>query len=273
MEDRYGALPDATVYLLEAASLRLECERIGIAQIDRKRAELHIRFTENAAIDPQHLMRLVARNAKRGAQFTPQGVLKFPLGRHAARRSSAGNSRTDQHPGPITVNAEPSISMIAPEHRRSAIEGLRLFAQYEMRSANEQITRPSCPWSQHVYLCPCREPPPHSSNFSTSPTSTSTRSTFPISPRSGTLVGYHQYDTQLEDYSHQKHRCLDRRPASTSSGALQSFPRPASTRPRAATARWSSTTSAPRCSRSTPSAPGRRTPTSTPAASPTARSR
>jgi transcription-repair coupling factor (superfamily II helicase) len=79
MEDRYGALPDATVYLLEAAALRLECERLGIAQIDRKRAELQIRFTEKAAIDPQHLMRLVARNAKRGAQFTPQGLLKFPL--------------------------------------------------------------------------------------------------------------------------------------------------------------------------------------------------
>ncbi|HUY95263.1 MAG TPA: transcription-repair coupling factor [Terracidiphilus sp.] len=79
MEDRYGPLPDSTVYLLEAASLRLECERAGIAQIDRKRAELQIRFMENAAVDPQHLMRLVARNAKRGAQFTPQGVLKFPL--------------------------------------------------------------------------------------------------------------------------------------------------------------------------------------------------
>jgi transcription-repair coupling factor (superfamily II helicase) len=79
MEDRYGALPDATVYLLEAAALRLECERLGIAQIDRKRAELQIRFTEKAAIDPQHLMRLVARNAKRGAQFTPQGLLKFPM--------------------------------------------------------------------------------------------------------------------------------------------------------------------------------------------------
>jgi transcription-repair coupling factor (superfamily II helicase) len=84
MEDRYGPLPDSTVYLLEAASLRLECARVGIAQIDRKRGELHIRFTENAAIDPQHLMRLVARNAKRGAQFTPQGVLKYPL---AASRS------------------------------------------------------------------------------------------------------------------------------------------------------------------------------------------
>jgi transcription-repair coupling factor (superfamily II helicase) len=79
MEDRYGTLPDSTVYLLEAASLRLECERLGISQIDRKRAELQIRFTENAQVDPQHLMRLVARNAKRGAQFTPQGVLKYPL--------------------------------------------------------------------------------------------------------------------------------------------------------------------------------------------------
>jgi transcription-repair coupling factor (superfamily II helicase) len=84
MEDRYGAPPDATVYLLEAALVRLECERIGIAQIDRKRAELQIRFTENATIDPQHLMRMVARNAKRGAQFTPQGLLKYPL---AATRS------------------------------------------------------------------------------------------------------------------------------------------------------------------------------------------
>jgi transcription-repair coupling factor (superfamily II helicase) len=79
MEDRYGAPPDATVYLLEAALIRLECERIGIAQVDRKRAELHIRFRENAMIDPQHLMQLVARNASRGAQFTPQGVLKYPL--------------------------------------------------------------------------------------------------------------------------------------------------------------------------------------------------
>jgi len=79
MEDRYGPLPDSTVYLLEAASLRLECERMGIAQIDRRRAELQVRFAENASVDPQNLMRLVARNAKRGAQFTPQGVLKFPL--------------------------------------------------------------------------------------------------------------------------------------------------------------------------------------------------
>ena len=79
MGDRYGALPDATVYLLEAAELRLECERMGVAQIDRKRGELQIRFSENATVDPAQLMQLVARNARRGAQFTPQGVLKLPL--------------------------------------------------------------------------------------------------------------------------------------------------------------------------------------------------
>jgi len=79
MEDRYGAPPDATVYLLEAAFLRLECERLGIAQVDRKRGELHIRFMENATVDPAHLMQLVSRNARRGAQFTPQGLLKLPL--------------------------------------------------------------------------------------------------------------------------------------------------------------------------------------------------
>jgi len=79
IQDRYGAPPDATVYLLEAALLRLKCESIGIAQVDRKRNELQIRFMEKAHVDPQRLMRLVARNAKRGAQFTPQGVLKFPI--------------------------------------------------------------------------------------------------------------------------------------------------------------------------------------------------
>jgi transcription-repair coupling factor (superfamily II helicase) len=79
LEDRYGKPPDATVYLLEAAEVRLECERIGVAQVDRKRGELQIRFTEHAAVDPERLMTLVARNAKRGAQFTPQGLLKYPL--------------------------------------------------------------------------------------------------------------------------------------------------------------------------------------------------
>src|ERR1700678_3440514 len=79
LEDRYGALPDHTVHLLEAARLRIACERIGVAQLDRKRDLLHLRFTEKALVDPERLMRLVARHARKGAQFTPQGILKYPL--------------------------------------------------------------------------------------------------------------------------------------------------------------------------------------------------
>jgi transcription-repair coupling factor (superfamily II helicase) len=79
LEDRFGPLPTSVGHLLQAARLRIECEKVGVAQVDRKRDQLHIRFTETAAVDPGRLMKLVSRNAKRGAQFTPQGVLKFPL--------------------------------------------------------------------------------------------------------------------------------------------------------------------------------------------------
>ena len=79
LEDRYGPMPESVRHLLDAARLRVECERIGVAQIDRKRDQLHIRFAENAGVDPGRLMKLVAKNAKRGAQFTPQGVLRYPL--------------------------------------------------------------------------------------------------------------------------------------------------------------------------------------------------
>src|SRR5271165_1445261 len=79
LEDRYGPLPESVRHLLDASLLRIECERIGVSQIDRKRDQLHIRFTESAGVDPGRLMKLVAKNAKRGAQFTPQGVLRYPL--------------------------------------------------------------------------------------------------------------------------------------------------------------------------------------------------
>jgi transcription-repair coupling factor (superfamily II helicase) len=124
MKDRYGNPPPSVLNLLAAGELRLLCERLGIAQLDRKRTQielpapksappqpfsrraqpakpaaktfvemLHIRFAAAAAdtsqqapaslartsVDPAAMMKLVARNAKRGAQFTAQGVLRWPL--------------------------------------------------------------------------------------------------------------------------------------------------------------------------------------------------
>ena len=114
LHDRYGAPPESVLNLLSAGELRLKCEQLGIAQLDRKRTQvefpnpankkqsikqfvemLHIRFATpeaeaphpglgqntlaHAQIDPGKLMQLVARNAKKGAQFTPQGVFRWPL--------------------------------------------------------------------------------------------------------------------------------------------------------------------------------------------------
>ncbi|QMV18937.1 transcription-repair coupling factor [Granulicella sp. 5B5] len=183
LEDRYGKPPESVLHLLSAAEIRLTCERLGIAQIERKRTAIedpkkaapqkpvppkpaaapyvrqwqagtapkppaplwgrhgqapqtaNLQFSsraalnrpesnatralrETAAVRPANaplgkpvvikpmremlyvtfseklhaapaeegkginagmLMKIVAKNAKNGAQFTPQGVLKWPL--------------------------------------------------------------------------------------------------------------------------------------------------------------------------------------------------
>jgi transcription-repair coupling factor (superfamily II helicase) len=181
LEDRYGAPPESVLHLLAAGEIRLTCERLGIAQLERKRTAIeepkkaaaplpmsqkrdmghpytrqwtagtaprpplagrhgqapqtaNLQFSSRAVINrsetnatraarevagvrpanaplqagkikamrdmlyvtfsdklhaaPQEegkginagmLMKLVAKNAKNGAQFTPQGVLKWPL--------------------------------------------------------------------------------------------------------------------------------------------------------------------------------------------------
>ncbi|HEX4650219.1 MAG TPA: TRCF domain-containing protein, partial [Granulicella sp.] len=116
LQDRYGTPPESVLNLLAAAEIRLHCEQLGIAQIDRKRTQielpnpngnkkqplksfvemLHLKFAEALSggapatapgtapapartVDPGLLMKLVSRNAKKGAQFTPQGILRWPL--------------------------------------------------------------------------------------------------------------------------------------------------------------------------------------------------
>ena len=77
LTDRYGEPPAPVRNLLEYAALKLVCKRIGVAGIDRHRDTVNVKFGENPAIDPQKLMRFVAQ--KKGANFSPQGVLKFTM--------------------------------------------------------------------------------------------------------------------------------------------------------------------------------------------------
>jgi transcription-repair coupling factor (superfamily II helicase) len=82
LEDRYGEPPAAVRNLLEYAALKLLCVRVGATTIERKRDLVSIKFRQNATVDPERLARFVS--AQRGAQFTPDGVLKFTLKAAAA---------------------------------------------------------------------------------------------------------------------------------------------------------------------------------------------
>jgi transcription-repair coupling factor (superfamily II helicase) len=56
--------------------------KVGVNAIERKRDTVTLKFQQNAAVDPEQLARFVS--AQRGAQFTPDGMLKFTLKATAA---------------------------------------------------------------------------------------------------------------------------------------------------------------------------------------------
>ena len=82
LQDRYGPPPPPVRNLLDYASLKLLCMRVGVNAIERKRDFVTFKFRQNAAVDPEQLARFVS--AQRGAQFTPDGMLKFVLKATAA---------------------------------------------------------------------------------------------------------------------------------------------------------------------------------------------
>jgi transcription-repair coupling factor (superfamily II helicase) len=77
LEDRYGPAPPAVRNLLDYASLKLLCMRVGVNAIERKRDTVTFKFRQSATVDPEQLARFVS--SQRGAQFTPDGMLKFVL--------------------------------------------------------------------------------------------------------------------------------------------------------------------------------------------------
>ncbi len=77
LQDRYGEPPPAVRNLLDYPALKLLAVRVGASGIDRKRDLVTIKFRQNAGIDPGRLAKFVS--SQRGAQFTPDGNLKFSL--------------------------------------------------------------------------------------------------------------------------------------------------------------------------------------------------
>ena len=78
LADRYGPPPEPVRNLLEYAALKLAAGRLRIHSIERKRDLLGIKFHQTTPVAPERLMEFVA--SRPGAQFTPAGVLHFPIG-------------------------------------------------------------------------------------------------------------------------------------------------------------------------------------------------
>src|SRR4030088_103903 len=77
LQDRYGPPPPAVRNLLDYASLKLLCMRVGVNALERKRDSVNIKFSPNASIDPGKLARFIA--TQRATQLTPNGTMKFSI--------------------------------------------------------------------------------------------------------------------------------------------------------------------------------------------------
>jgi transcription-repair coupling factor (superfamily II helicase) len=76
LRDRYGEPPLPVQQLLRYAALRLQAVQAGVTGIERKRDLVSVRFRQDAPIDAAKLAGFVS--SQRGAQFLPDGTLKFP---------------------------------------------------------------------------------------------------------------------------------------------------------------------------------------------------
>ncbi len=78
LADRYGPVPEEVRNLVRFALLKSLAQRVGVESIDRRQGFANIKFHQQSKVDPLKLMELV--RSTEGAQFTPAGVLKLPLG-------------------------------------------------------------------------------------------------------------------------------------------------------------------------------------------------
>ncbi|HEX4948146.1 MAG TPA: transcription-repair coupling factor [Blastocatellia bacterium] len=75
--DRYGRLPESVENLFAYAKVRREAEGLGFLAIDRIADSLSVRLSQNARINPEAIVKLLAENPN--AKFTPNGVLKVRM--------------------------------------------------------------------------------------------------------------------------------------------------------------------------------------------------
>ena len=77
LADRFGPPPPGVANLLSYAVLKSICERLQISSVERRGAEVVMKFHATTPVQPGWLVRLVKKN--KGARFDPSGVLTITL--------------------------------------------------------------------------------------------------------------------------------------------------------------------------------------------------
>ncbi len=74
--DRFGEPPEAIRRLVAYSRLRARAGRLRVTSITRQAGQVHLRFAEDTAVDPERLLDFVRRT--RGARLSPGRVLSLP---------------------------------------------------------------------------------------------------------------------------------------------------------------------------------------------------
>jgi transcription-repair coupling factor (superfamily II helicase) len=76
LEDRYGPPPPAVRQLAEFSRVRAAAEALLIESVERRQGLVNLKFHPHSPVSPGLLMEFLRSTP--GAQFTPEGVLRFP---------------------------------------------------------------------------------------------------------------------------------------------------------------------------------------------------
>lgn len=74
MKDRYGRIPESVENLFAYGRLRKMAEQMFVVSIDKAGAQVAIKLSENAKVDPEKLTGYLAANE--GSSFSPSGILR-----------------------------------------------------------------------------------------------------------------------------------------------------------------------------------------------------
>jgi transcription-repair coupling factor (superfamily II helicase) len=77
LTDRYGPVPSPVQQLLNYAVVKSRAEELRIHTVERKGAEIRMRFHEQTPVNPERLMEIIKN--QRGVAFQPDGVLRMQV--------------------------------------------------------------------------------------------------------------------------------------------------------------------------------------------------